>query len=262
MDMRCGYADADGGQVHYRSAGTAGPAVVCFHQTPLSSRLFERALPLLGECMRAFAFDTPGYGGSTPLDREPDLPAFAQRLLAAIDSLGVERTAVCGFATGAAVAVEVARRLGDRATHLILSGTPVLSPERQADFGRRLGKPDMKADGSHLMQVWNARVDNFGPENDLEEIQMAVSETLRVYERMHFGLLAVEKYDLEQALRTLNVPTLFLTAEHDKLAPENRRAARLVAGAKEVFLDGAQPQVCWTDPPRFVAAVRDFVGLG
>ncbi len=262
MDVRCAYADVDGSQVHYRYAGVTGPALVCFHQTPLSSRLFERALPLLGETMRAFAFDTPGYGASTPLHGEPDVVAYARRLVSAIDLIGIEDTAVCGFATGSAIAVEVVRQLGRRATHLVLSGTPLLSPERLAEFGRRLGRPNMRPDGSHLMQVWDARVENFGRDNDLDEVQMAVCETLRNYERMHWGLLAVEKYDLAAALGELALPTLFLTAEHDKLAPDNTAAAKLVRGAREVVLKDVYPQVCWTDPPRFRDEVLYHLGLG
>jgi pimeloyl-ACP methyl ester carboxylesterase len=223
--------------------------------------MYERALPLLGAGMQAYAFDTPGYGGSSPLADEASIPGYAVQLVAAIEALGIDRTAVCGFATGSAVAVEVVRRLGTRATHLILSGTPVLSPARFDAFGVRLGRPDRRADGSHLLQVWNSRVENYGVGNDLDQVAMAVSETLRVYERMHWGLLAVQRYDLRAALAALDLPTLFLTAAHDKLAPENREAAALVRGAEEVFVADAQPQLCWTDPSRFRDEVFRFTGI-
>lgn len=261
MALRCSYVDVSGGQVHCRMVGDRGPYLVCFHQTPLSSRMYERALPLLGKRMRVVAFDTPGYGGSTPLDETATVPGYAARLVAAMSAMGIGQTAVCGFATGAAVAAEVARQLGAQATHLILSGTPVLSDERFDDFGLRLGEPDAKPDGSHLMQVWASRVENYGPENDLAQTEMAISETLRVYERMHWGLQAVRSYDLERVLPQIQVPALFLSAEHDKLTPENRRAAALVTGAREIVLDGVHPQMCWTAPDRFCREVFRFVGL-
>ncbi|NQV79952.1 MAG: alpha/beta fold hydrolase [Alphaproteobacteria bacterium] len=257
---RSAYADLGDAQVHYRYAGAAGPAVVCFHQTPLSSRMYERALPHLGRDLRAFAFDTPGYGGSTSLTGEPTVAGFARQMVEAIDAIGLARVAVCGFATGSAVAVEVARQIGDRATHLILSGTPVLSEARMKMFADRLGEPHLSDDGDHLQQVWDSRVENFGRGGDLEQVQMAVSETLRVYDRYHWGLLAVSRYDLRAALRGLKLPALFITAEHDKLAAENREAAQLVSGAREIVLAGAQPQVCWTDPKRYAEEVIRFVG--
>lgn len=261
MAIKCAYVDVPGGQVHCRMAGDRGPSLVCFHQTPISSRMYERALPLLGDRMRAVAFDTPGYGGSTPLAETATIPGYATQLVAAMTGLGIKDTVICGFATGSAVAVEIARQLGDKATHLILSGTPFLSEERFDDFGLRLGEPDAEPDGSHLMQVWESRIENYGPDNDLAQVAMAVSETLRVYERMHWGLQAVRGYDLAGVLAQLRVPALFLSAEHDKLTPENHKAATLVPGAREIVLDNVQPQVCWTKPERFCNEVFRFVGL-
>ena len=58
--------------------------VVLFHESPLSSWIFERALPLLGQKLRAFAFDTPGYGHSEPPEYPLEIEAYAERLLAAV----------------------------------------------------------------------------------------------------------------------------------------------------------------------------------
>lgn len=259
ITSRCAYADLEDAQVHYRYAGRSGPVLACFHQTPLSSRMYERALPELGSRLQAYAFDTPGYGGSTPLSGAPSLAGYATQLVAAMDAIGLERVAVCGFATGAAIAAEVTRQLGMRATHLVLSGTPLLSESRMQMFAERLGEPSLNADGDHLRQVWESRVENYGAGSDLDQVQMAVSETLRAYDRYHWGLLAVAGYDLATTLRGLDVPTLFINAEHDKLTAENSDAASLVVGAREIFLPRAQPQVCWTDPKRFAEEVIKFI---
>lgn len=260
QQIRYAYVDVNGGQVHYRSSGRTGGALVCFHQTPLSSRMYERALPLLGARLRAFAFDTPGYGASTPLiPGPPTLEGYAAQLVAAMDAIGLDRVAVCGFATGAAIAVEVARQLGKRASHLVLSGTPLLSDSRLKMFAENLGEPNLEASGAHVQQVWDSRMENYGPDNDLDQVQMAVAETIRVYDRFNWGLLAVAKYDLATALRALDVPALFISAEHDKLSPENSDAASLVHGARELYVPNAQPQLCWTDPERFAEEVFKFV---
>ena len=259
VPFRSAYVDLENAQVHYRYAGNDGSAVVCFHQTPLSSLMYERALPYLGAHLRALAFDTPGYGASTPLAEAATVAGFAHQIVNAIDVIGLERMAICWFATGSAIAAEVAHQIGGRATHIILSGTPVLSDARLKMFTYRLGKPDLREDGDHLRQVWDSRVENFGPGGDLEQVQMAVSETLRVYDRYNAGLLAVSAYDLPATLRSLKIPALFVTAEHDKLAPENKEAARLVAGSQEIFLAGARPQICWSDPERFAKVVVDFI---
>ncbi len=255
------YADLEDGQVHYRCTGQSGAALACFHQTPLSSRMYDRALPELGTRHRAFAFDTPGYGASTPIQPgPPTVEAYATQLVAAMDVIGLERVAVCGFATGAAIAVAVAHQLGQRATHLILSGTPLLSKSRLKMFAENLGEPNLEASGRHLNQVWDSRMENYGPGSDLDQVQMAVAETIRVYDRFNWGLHAVARYDLAATLRELDLPSLFISAEHDKLAPENSDAASLVRGARELFMPKAQPQVCWTDPERFAEEVTKFIG--
>ena len=63
--VRKGYADTLLGQIHYREAGSGLP-VVFLHESPLSSLMFEPALPLLGQLVHAVAMDTPGYGSSDP----------------------------------------------------------------------------------------------------------------------------------------------------------------------------------------------------
>ena len=145
---RCAYVDVQDSQVHYRYAGDVGPVLACFHQTPLSSRMYERALPELGTRLQVYAFDTPGYGGSTPPTGSPTVAGYAAQLLGAMDTIGLEHVAVCGFATGAAIAAEVTRQLGGRATHLVLSGTPLLSDSRLKMFAERLGKPSLDARGA------------------------------------------------------------------------------------------------------------------
>ena len=259
MDIRCGYADAEGGQVHYRTSGDDGPFVILLHQTPLSSRMFERALPFLGSHSRAYAVDTPGYGGSSPLPQPATVESYAETLLAAVFSLGLDRFAVVGFATGAAIAVEMAHQAGERATHLVLSGAPLLSEERMQGFAAALGEPEVRRDGRHFQEIWNGRLQNYGPDSDIEQVQMAATESLRVYDRLHWGLLAAAQYDLSSALEQIRAPVLFLTAEHDRLAPENRAAAALVEGSMEISLKGSRPQLCWTKPEWFSRQVKDFV---
>ncbi|MBM3504622.1 MAG: alpha/beta hydrolase [Alphaproteobacteria bacterium] len=259
MTIRRGYVDTPMGQVHFRQAGDRGPPMFFFHQTPLSSRQYERALPHLGRFCRAFAMDTPGYGLSDGPSSPPMVTDYAAQLIAAIDALGIGKFAVGGFATGSCVALAIAGQAGPRITHGVFSGMPVLTEERMKHYADRLGVPKVERDGSHLKQVWDSRVDNYGGDEELDQIQMAVAQTVLIYERMHWGLLAVGKFDLRPILQSLEIPTLFLMAEHDKLVPENRIAASLVKGSRTVSIPGGRPQVCWTMPERYASLVKEFL---
>lgn len=261
-DFRCGYVDIASGQVHYRRAGDAGPWIFLFHQTPLSSRMYEPTLPELGRHARAVAFDTPGYGGSTPPDGVTTVTDYATRLLAAIDSFTTGPFAIVGVATGTAVSLEIARLAQHRVTHAVFSGAPLLTPERMAHFRAQLGEPDARADGSHLLQVWQSRRSNWGDEAPLDQMMMAASETLRVYDRLNWGLLAVTRYDVRAALEALRCPVLFISAGFDKLAPENAAAAAVVKHSVQKIVPGVPPQLCWTAPREYAREILAFVGAG
>lgn len=260
--MKCGYADIAGGQVHYRRAGDSGPWIFLFHQTPLSSRMYEPTLPELGSRAQAVAFDTPGYGASTPLPAPTTVNGYATRLLAAIDSFTTGPFALVGVATGCAVSLEIARLAGARVSHAVFSGAPLLSPERMAHFRTELGEPNVQADGSHLLQVWNSRRGNWGEVAPLDQVMMAAAETLRVYDRLNWGLLAVSRYDVRAALEALRCPVLFISAGFDKLAPENAAAAAVVPHSVQKTIPGVPPQLCWTAPRDYAREILAFLGAG
>ncbi|QKW35544.1 hypothetical protein HUT06_17120 [Actinomadura sp. NAK00032] len=75
MGTEGGYADTEWGQVHYRRSGGAGPWIGLFHESPLSSRVFEDVLPPLGRHAR-------GAGGRPGLPVRLRAPGdFAAALL-------------------------------------------------------------------------------------------------------------------------------------------------------------------------------------
>jgi haloalkane dehalogenase len=258
MTMRFGYVDVAGGQVHFRQCGSAGPWLFLLHQTPLSSRIYERVLPLLGSSFQAVAFDTPGYGQSTALDGLPTVDGYATRLLQAIDAFTDGSFAIAGIATGSAVALEIVRLSGKRVTHAVFSSMPLLSTKRMAHFAGTLGQPEVMSDGSHLMQLWQSRLRTLGG-SDIVQTMMSVSETLRVYDRYNWGQQAVARHDVRGALTAVPCPMLFLSAEHDNLAPETREAASLALHGLFKVIAGGRQQLCWTDPESYVREVLAFL---
>lgn len=93
--IRSGYADTPLRQVHYREAG-AGPPVVLLHESPISGRIFDAVLPVLGRRVRAIAPDTPGYGASDPPPELVPIAGYAERLALFMEALGLERVALVG----------------------------------------------------------------------------------------------------------------------------------------------------------------------
>ena len=246
-------------QIHLRRSGNLGFPIVLLHQTPLSSKMYERTLPYLGKQMQAFAFDTPGYGHSSPLNNDISLDNYAYRISLAIEKIGLEKFAIAGFATGSALAVVLAQNLGDKVSHLILSGTPLLSEKEINFYKKNLPEFNISKDGSHLLDIWNNRINSYGAEGGLEQIQMVLEESLCASGKINYALEAVIKDNIQERLKLINQKVLFLTLENDKLRSSNKKALSIVQNAQEIEIYDSFPQYCWTKPKAYAKIAFNFV---
>lgn len=200
-----GYAGAPGAQLHYRMLGD-GPPVFLLHSSPLSSAFMMGQLQVLAAAgHRAVALDTPGYGQSDPLPATPQsLTDYAHAFLAGIDAMGridTRRFALYGTATGAQLALALARLAPQRITRLVLDNCALFTDAQVADWEPRYF-PDLtpRADGSHMTKVWEVARRQFvsfpwfseAPEHRLDRppVPLAVVQSMA----NHF-LLATPGYD-------------------------------------------------------------------
>ncbi|MFT6957791.1 MAG: haloalkane dehalogenase, partial [Halieaceae bacterium] len=66
--IRRGYVTVSGLRMHYRSAGAlSSPTLLCLHQSPSSSAMYEPLMRLLADEYHLLAPDTPGFGDSDAL---------------------------------------------------------------------------------------------------------------------------------------------------------------------------------------------------
>lgn len=116
-----GYAAVPGGRLHYAEAGQGEP-LLCLHATPRSHRSFRNLLPLFAAKHRAIAVDAPGFGNSSDLPVPTTMESVADRLVAFLDAMRIERASVFGLHTGNKLAVTMADRHPKRIRALILAG--------------------------------------------------------------------------------------------------------------------------------------------
>jgi len=114
----------------------SGPDVVLFHGGMGSWRHWTRNIEALATRFTVHALDHPSYGDSAPVPRETTGPQYLDLvhdlLLEALPGAAPLRFA--GFSFGAAIAANMARRLGPRVSHLALI-SPGGFPTRK--FGER-----------------------------------------------------------------------------------------------------------------------------
>ncbi|MGA1383388.1 MAG: alpha/beta fold hydrolase [Steroidobacteraceae bacterium] len=142
-------------QVHYRRTG-AGPLVILFHQSPLSSRDMIATMQRWKSHFTCIAPDSPGFGLSDPLGvKTASMSDFADAAIEFMDALGVERAAVYGFHTGAMISGAIAAAYPERIVCAVANGYVMMSETEKRDIVRRYLPPFKPSwDGSHLAWLW------------------------------------------------------------------------------------------------------------
>ncbi|NBH06502.1 alpha/beta fold hydrolase [Amycolatopsis sp. SID8362] len=216
--VRYGYATVPGGQVHYAEQGI-GPAVLLLHQTPRSLDEFRELQPSLAGDHRVLALDMPGFGNSTPLPAPQRIEDYAHGVLAALDALGVDRTAVLGHHTGGVVAVELAAAAPERVTAVVLSSTPWADAGYRASHVDGPGVDDAAREpgGGHLLTWWEQRRPHY-PEAATALLDRFVRDALAPGVDPREGHLACARYEMERRIGEVRAPVLLLGGSDDPFA--------------------------------------------
>ncbi|GIJ29860.1 hypothetical protein Vqi01_50220 [Micromonospora qiuiae] len=260
MRVRGGYVESDWGQVHYLTAGTSGPWVALFHESPLSSRVYQQVLPILGGHARVVAFDTPGYGASDPPPRNGfEIPEYAAVLARAASALGMADVVFGGVHTGASLAIEAAHVFDRGARAVVLSGVALFTPEERADFLANW-TPQAPYDVEGRQFAWAVeRYRRIWPKLTTDMLQLAVTELMRVVDRYDWGYQAAFRHDPGLPLAALDIPVLLLDAEFDLLADKDPVALELAKQARLVTLPGLPGQPHLRAPAQYAHQIAEFL---
>ena len=127
-----------------------GPDLVLFHGGMGSWKHWIRNVEALGERFTVHALDHPAYGDSAPVPRETTGPQYLDLVHGLLLEIvpGVTPLRFAGFSFGAAIAANMARRLGPRVTHLALI-SPGGFPMRR--FGERPIRSYKDAEGDERL---------------------------------------------------------------------------------------------------------------
>jgi pimeloyl-ACP methyl ester carboxylesterase len=134
-----------------RSANLGPCPTLVVHHAPGSSFLYDSLVLALGN---ALAADLPGHGESDPLPGNPQsVDAWTSSMERLLDRMNIRELRVYGHNGGAAVAVELAHRLGSRVRGVVLDA-PAFVPDAQ--MASRYAPPVQPTwDGSHWLRAWH-----------------------------------------------------------------------------------------------------------
>lgn len=106
--------------LQYRFDGPEdAPVLILAPSLGTTWHMWDRQIPELAQQWRVFRFDLPGHGGA-PAHPAGSVAELAQRLLATLDAVGVQRFGYAGCAFGGAIGAELALRHPERVASLAL----------------------------------------------------------------------------------------------------------------------------------------------
>jgi pimeloyl-ACP methyl ester carboxylesterase len=237
------FVEADGFRIRYLEAGD-GPPLVCFHGA--GGLRISRGHELLAASHRLIAFEAPGFGESPVNERTESLPELARTMLNAVTAAGVDRFSLWGISFGGKLALWLAVQAPERLDALVLA-----APAAILVGPRRLPRTPVEG------LVWlyahpERRLDTTPIPPEINTKQRKLTERLMGSPR---------DPELEDAMRTLEVPTLVLFGTEDRMTPPElgRIYRELLPQCHFVLVYDAAHAIYDDRPEAFATIVADFL---
>ncbi|MGI0090839.1 MAG: alpha/beta fold hydrolase [Nitrososphaerales archaeon] len=218
----------DGVKTHYLDIGAnarrATTPIVLIHGFPFSHEMWAPQLELLKkEEFRVIAYDIRGHGLSDVGDGQYTMELFVDDLIALLDHLKIPRAVLCGLSMGGYIALRAVERNPERVAALILCDSGPQADSNEVKLKRAANIKSVKTNGVKIFAEGFVKA-TFAPESfetrrsEIERIRKIIESNSEV--GICGTLLAlVSRTDTTEVLDLINVPTLIMVGELDKVTP-------------------------------------------
>lgn len=265
----------NGVNIHYEEAGSGTP-LVFLHEFAGDHRSWE---PQMRFFSRRYRCVTLSYRGYPPSDVPEDPNAYSQDILlddviGVMDALAIDKAHVCGLSVGGNSAVLLGLRNPERCRSLVAAGAghgSVKGADRadfERDFTVRAGR--MLKEGMAAVAAEQAEKPSRLPMKakdprgwaEFREQFMAHDAKGSAYTALGVPLKRPSYYDIEDALRRMQVPTLVIVGDQDDNCIEGSLFLKKTlprAGLAMLPMSGHLLQL--EEPDLFNRLVLDFITL-
>jgi class 3 adenylate cyclase len=229
---------------------------------PEAAGMFKR----LRSFSRLIVFDKREQGLSDRVGRPPTIEEMVDDMVAVLDEVGSDRTAVFGMSEGGAMAQMFAAGHPERCTHLVVwSGFSRLS--RAPDYPDGIPPELLRQMGERMTREWGGPValDLWAPSRAGDaETERQWARLLRTGTSPRSAAALIELYvemDVRHALPLVSAPTLILhRAEDSVVRPQlGRYMAEHIPAARYVEVPGAD-HLLWTQgSDAIVDEIEEFI---
>jgi non-heme chloroperoxidase len=260
--------------IHYEDHGSGRP-VVLIHGYPLNGNSWERQeRELLAHGHRVVTYDRRGFGRSSQPTVGYDYDTFAADLKALLDHLDLRDVTLAGFSMGGG---EVVRYLGtygsQRVRNAALLGAipPFLlkTDDNPEGVDGQVFEDIKAAIAADRYAYFEDFLDNFYNVDVLRPARISDqawqnSFIAAVQASAHAAYACVDTWltDFRADLPKIDVPTLLIHGDADRILPYPATAARLPALIKDlefVTVEGGPHNIAWTHPDIVNPALLDFL---
>ncbi len=201
------------GPLHVEQAGS-GPDVVLVHAGVADGRMWDGQWVDWAAHRRVTRLDLRGFGRSDPPE---GTYSHAGDVLAVLDTLGIERTALVGASFGGRVALDLAASRPDRVSGLVLADAALPDHDWSAEIQAFGAAEDEAIEAGDLDRAAEVNVD-FWVGSAPAPVRAAIREQQRNAFVLQVGREDDEALltdDLPSRLASVTVPTLVLVGESD-----------------------------------------------
>jgi len=196
--------------------------------------MWDRQIPELTRHWRVIRFDLPGHGGS-PAHAAPSVAELADRLIATLDALGVDRFGYAGCNIGGAIGTQLALTRPHQVTSLALVSTS--SRYGTADAWRQRGVV-IRTNG--LDPIARTAPEHWFTQGFAGAQPAIVEWAVQMVRTTDPGCYiaaceALASFDVRSSLGRIGVPTLAVVGSEDQVTPTTD-ARTLVAGIPDASM--------------------------
>jgi len=263
--------------LYYEDHGSGQP-VVLIHGYPLNSASWEKQVPaLLKAGYRVIAYDRRGFGKSSQPATGYNYDTFAEDLHKLVQHLKLRDFVLVGFSMGGG---EVARYIGKYGSKgvskaVIIGGVPPYllktadNPEGVDGAVFAAIEKAVSADRYAFFTEFFKNFYNTDMYLGKRVSEQAVEASWNVA-AIASGIASVAcvptwHEDFRHDLEKINVPTLVLHGDADRIVPfpaAGQRTAKLIKGAELVVIKDGPHNIAWTHADELNLALLNFLGKG
>jgi len=199
-----------------------GPTILFVHGFPLDHRMWKFQIEHLAEKFRLICPDLPGFGKSPASHNRPTMRGFAEDLAALLSALNIEQpVCYCGLSMGGYIGWQFQKYFPNRVSRLIACDTRAASDTEQVRRARKIAAQPVMTTGA--APVAESMIEKLFYHRNVKHNKKMVTEVREVISSTQpssiaSGQLAMsERPDQTERLSQINIPTLFVVGEFDKI---------------------------------------------